>query len=331
MNIFLVIPYHLSFPALLLCVISLFSSFTLAAQSTERGTMTQKIVAIIDGSEYTAADIDKLRTSLPPPFKQSTSTMENGMFIRVYGELLGFAKKAEKIGLPDEEPFRTQLQFNRLNYLAQLYLQRLTERIQITADDYRAYYDTHRSEYEDRAVSGIYIDYSFNTESLTTNSEKQMLSENEARLKIKDLIRQLKQGADFAELARIHSTDTTSAKKGGELGRFKYDTKIPTVLRDAIFSVEPGNFSEAQQHGGRFYIFHVTDVKAQPLDQVKSEINSKIRAQKLTQMIDEIRASITIETLDEAYMTRKPGDVGEKDTGGFAKKLEIPVPPPPKR
>jgi len=328
---FLAISYHCSFPVVLLCVISLFSSFTLAAQSTAHGTITNEVVAVIDGSEYTAADIDRLRISLPPPFKQSTSTMDNGTFIRVYGELLGFAKKAEEAGLPDKEPFRAQLRFNRLNYLAQLYLQRLTERIRITADDYRVYYDTHRSEYEDRAVSGIYIDYSFNTESSATNSEKQTLSENEARLKVKDLIRQLKQGAEFAELARIHSADITSAKKGGELGRFKYDTKIPTVLRDAIFSLEPGNFSTTQQHGGRFYIFRVTDVKEQPLDQVKSDITPKIRAQKLTQMIDEIRASITIETLNEAYMTRKPGELVDEKNAGFGTKIEIPVPPSPKR
>ncbi len=326
---FLSISYNRNFPVVSLCVISVFASFTLAAQSTKHGAITHEIVTVIDGSEYTAADINQLRASLPPPFKQSTSTMDNGTFIRVYAELLGFAKKAEEIGLPEKEPFRTQLQFNRLNYLAQLYLQRLTERISITAGDYKTYYDTHRSNYEDRAVSGIYIDYSSDAKSSATGSKKQVLSENEARLKIKNLLKQLEQGADFAELARVHSTDATSAKKGGELGRFRYDTKIPATLRDAIFSVEPGHFSEAQQHGGRFYIFHVTDIKAQPLDQVKSQITSKIRAQKLTQMIDEIRASITIKTINEAYMTRKPGDLVDKTNPRFGTKVQIPVPPKP--
>ena len=319
--------YRQASPVVLLYLLSFFGSFVLAQDPSQH----DDIVVVIDGVDYTAADIDRLRSSLPAQYKQSTSGMNNGAFLTVYSELLGFAKRAEEAGVPDEEPFRTQLQFNRLNYLAQVYLQKLNENIRTTKDDYQAYYDAHRMEFEERAVSAIYIDYSQDLEKSSTSTGQHSLSENKARIKAKDIVKQLKNGADFAQLAKEHSTDTTSARKGGALGLFKYNAKIPPLLRDIIFSLKSGTFSAAHQHSGRFYIFRVTDVKTPPLDQVKKNLASKVRALQLRQKIDAIRATVTIETRNENYMTKTPPKSSVKLGSGKPTTIELPVPPRPAR
>ena len=256
-----------SFVVVLLCLLGFFA----APVSAQEAIAPDDVVVAIGDVEYTAGDIDLLRKSLPANYRKSTALMDNGALVRVYAGLLAFAKKAEEEGLPDKEPFRTQLEFIRLDFFAQVYLRDLSQSITITEEEFQAYYEADRTQFEERSVSAIYIDYSLDPEKAPAVNGKPPLSENGARLKAKDLVAQLKAGADFAELAKQHSTDSTSAQKGGDLGSFKHDAKIPTPLKDVIFSLEPGAFSEARQHGGRFYIFHVTAVDAEPMQQVKND------------------------------------------------------------
>ena len=194
--------------------------------------------------------------------------------------------------MPDKEPFRTQLEFIRLDFFAQIYIRELSKSIMIKEEDYQEYYDANTARFEERSVSGIYIDYSLDPEKAPAVDGKHPLSENEARIKAKDLVARIQAGADFAELAKQHSTDSTSAKKGGELGSFKHNAKIPAPLKDVIFSLEPGGTSDARQHGGRFYIFRVTAVDVEPMSEVKNDMAGRIQATKLRQKVNEIRGAL---------------------------------------
>ena len=84
------------------------------------------VVVVIDGVEYTAREIRVIRNALPPQYKKQTEKMDYDGFVTVYGELMGFAKVAEEEGIPEKEPYKTQLAFARMNFLAQVYLSRLT-------------------------------------------------------------------------------------------------------------------------------------------------------------------------------------------------------------
>ena len=286
------------------------------------------VVAVVDGVEYTAGQIDLLRKSLPANYQRSAALMDNGALLRVYAGLLGFKKRAEAEGLPEKEPYRTQLDFIRLDFFAQTYIRELSKTIAATEEEFQAYYDANPAQFEERTVSAIYIDYSLDPEKAPAVDGKRPLSENEARLKAKDLVVQLRAGAEFAELAKQHSTDRTSGGKGGELGSFKYSAKIPNPLKSVIFSLEPGAFSDVRQdtNGGRFYIFRVTDVDAIPMQKVKSEMAGKIQAAKLKQKVDEIRKTVNIDVRNEAYMKLKPPPPGQG-----APKRDITIPPPPNR
>ena len=313
-----------SFVVVPLCLLGL----SAAPVSAQEAIAPDDVVVAIGDVEYTAGEIDRLRKSLPANYQKSAAFMDNGALVRLYAGLLAFAKKAEEEGLPDQEPFRTQLEFIRLDFFAQVYLRDLSKSITIIEEEFQAYYDAHRTKFEERSVSAIYIDYSLDPEKAPAVNGKPPLSENGARLKAKDLVAQLKAGADFAELAKQHSTDSTSAKKGGDLGSFKYDAKIPDPLKDVIFSLEPGAFSEARQHGGRFYIFHVTAVDAEPMQQVKNDMAGKIQATKIREKVNEIRGALNIDVRNEAYMKRKPSPPGEQKP---LVTKDINIPPPPNR
>jgi peptidyl-prolyl cis-trans isomerase D len=62
------------------------------------------------------------------------------------------------------------------------------------------------------------------------------------RAKAEDLLKQLKAGGDFAELAKKNSDDTASAQKGGELGWVTHGQMVPNFEK-AAFSLKPGELS----------------------------------------------------------------------------------------
>jgi parvulin-like peptidyl-prolyl isomerase len=60
-----------------------------------------------------------------------------------------------------------------------------------------------------------------------------------------EIVDRLSAGADFADLARTHSADATTARGGGLLPVFsRNDQNVPAVLREAAFKLEPGATSK---------------------------------------------------------------------------------------
>lgn len=58
----------------------------------------------------------------------------------------------------------------------------------------------------------------------------------EAKKKAQDIIRQLRRGGDFAELAAINSADQSNANNGGDLGWFGENGSFVQPFKDAVFA-----------------------------------------------------------------------------------------------
>jgi len=302
-----------------ICVV-IFLNVSFAVAQT--GFSPDEVVAVIDGKEYTASQMDQIRKSLPPQFRQGTQSMDNQAFIGVYAELLAFAKNAKAEGVTEKEPYRTQLEFARLNFLAQVYLAELQKRVRLKDEDFQKYYDDHRSEYEERHVYAIYIDYFGDPASASGSDGNKPLSEDEARAKAEKLHGELNGGADFSELATRHSSDA-SAEKGGDLGFFKHNAQLPRILRDTIFALAENEVSAPLQEGSRFYLFKVTEVRTQPMEAVRNQIAGPLQATALKGKVDEVRSTVEVEYRNAEYMIRSPAAGRPK---GFTQEFKIPGP-----
>jgi foldase protein PrsA len=89
----------------------------------------------------------------------------------------------------------------------------------------------------------------------------------------KELLDLIKNGADFAELAKEHSTDSGSAVKGGDLDFFTRGKMVPEFEKEA-FSLEVGEVSDLVKSQFGYHIIKVTDVKLteKTLEDNKEEI-----------------------------------------------------------
>jgi peptidyl-prolyl cis-trans isomerase C len=97
---------------------------------------------------------------------------------------------------------------------------------------------------------------------------------------LKDLLAKVRGGADFAEIAKAHSTCPSSAR-GGDLGFFSRGKMVP-VFEKTAFGLQVGEVSDvfATQFG--YHFVKVTDRKAGGLRQLDDELRTEI-TQRLTQ------------------------------------------------
>jgi len=94
-------------------------------------------------------------------------------------------------------------------------------------------------------------------ESPGTSASDQTAKE-QARQKANELLNNIRQGADFAELARKNSDDPGSAEKGGDLDWFGRRQMVKEFT-DAAFALKPGEVSEVVETPFGFHIIKMED------------------------------------------------------------------------
>ena len=92
-----------------------------------------------------------------------------------------------------------------------------------------------------------------------------------------DLLNQIKEGADFAELAKANSEDTSSSEEGGDLGFFEREL-MGAEFDEAAFAMNIGDVSEVVATDyGYFHIIKLTDIEPetmQSFDEVQEQLVS---------------------------------------------------------
>jgi peptidyl-prolyl cis-trans isomerase D len=153
--------------------------------------------------------------------------------------------------------------------------------VQVTQDDLRTYYDQHRDQYrvpEQVKVSHIWIKMPLPGADGKTD-EKAVA---EAQHRADDLLKQLKSGAKFEDVAKKYSEDPGSANVGGSLGWIGKG-QMAAEFEKAAFSLPKGQISDVVKSLDGFHIVRVDDKQdahVKPLDEVKSTIEPILKHQK---------------------------------------------------
>jgi peptidyl-prolyl cis-trans isomerase D len=153
--------------------------------------------------------------------------------------------------------------------------------VHLAQDDFRSYYDQHRDQYrtpEQVKVSHILI----KTPLPGADGKVDEKGVGEAQHRAEDLLKQLKSGAKFEDLATKYSEDPGSAKLGGSLGFIGRGQTVPEFEKVA-FSLPKGQISDLVKSSYGFHIIRVDDKQdahMKSLDEVKSEIEPILQRQK---------------------------------------------------
>lgn len=113
----------------------------------------------------------------------------------------------------------------------------------------------------------------------------------------KAVIADLNRGTDFAEEAKVKSTDKGSAVQGGDLGYFVKGAMVPEFA-EAAFAMRPGEISKTPvktQFG--YHVIKVEDKRMgsiPPYDQAKPMIARQIAEEIQTKLVEDLRAKAKI-------------------------------------
>lgn len=165
-------------------------------------------------------------------------------------------------------------------------LEKLFEsKIEVTDEEIKTYYEENKDTFtEPEQVHASHI---------------LLETEEEAN----EILAQLNEGADFAELAKEHSKDPGSAQNGGDLGFFGRGEMVPE-FEEAAFSLEVGEMSGVVESEHGYHIIKVTDkkeAKEYTLEEKREEIREQLFAQKLNAQVpawlNELKQNAEIEKM----------------------------------
>ena len=94
----------------------------------------------------------------------------------------------------------------------------------------------------------------------------------EQRQVAEDVLSQLRNGADFSELAKQYSDDTTSGVNGGDLGWFSRGMMVGQ-FEDTAFSLEPGVVSDLIETEFGLHVILVDEVKEE--EGIRTEVKAR--------------------------------------------------------
>jgi peptidyl-prolyl cis-trans isomerase D len=164
-------------------------------------------------------------------------------------------------------------------------LAKIESGVQVTHDDLLSYYNQHRDQYrvpEQARVSHILI----KTPLPGPDGKVDEKGFAEAQRRAEDILKQLRAGAKFEDLAKKYSEDPGSAKDGGSLGWIGKGRTVPEFEK-AAFSQPKGQIGDLVKSSYGFHIIRVDDrqdAHMKTLDEVKDQIEPIIKQQKAQQV-----------------------------------------------
>jgi peptidyl-prolyl cis-trans isomerase D len=183
----------------------------------------------------------------------------------------------------------------------------------VTLPDLQAYYAQHRDDFrepEQVNIRQIVIKNPLPGPDGKTDQK----GIDDARRKAEDILKQLKAGGNFADLAKKESQDTT-AKDGGSLGWVQRGSFPSPEMEKAAFALPKGGSSDVVNAGYASVILHVDDKQAarmKSVDDVKGQIEPVLKQQK---------AGNTAEAEANALLTQARGE--GLDKAAAAKGLQV--------
>jgi peptidyl-prolyl cis-trans isomerase D len=107
-----------------------------------------------------------------------------------------------------------------------------------------------------------------------------------ALAKMEDLLKQAKAGADFSELAKKNSDDS-SAAKGGDLGWFQRGQMVGP-FDQAAFALKPGELSGIVTTEYGYHIIKLNEkenARVKPFEEVKADLAAELKKQKIAEQM----------------------------------------------
>lgn len=255
------------------------------------------VVLTVGDEKMTRAQFEDLLTALADTGRGLSTPDQKRQMAQQLGELKVVAMEARKRKIDQAGPTKQLIAVQAESVLAQMLGNQIASEAKPDEAAYHAYYEAHKSDYEQVTASHILI--RFKGSPVSVRPGEKDLTEEEALAKAQDIRKKLLAGGDFAAIAKAESDDTSNAGTGGSLGSFGHHRMV-APFEEAAFKLPAGQISEPVKTQFGYHIIKVEAHTAKTFDEVKPDIDKKIKPQITRDAIEKIKKEIPV-TLDEAY------------------------------
>ncbi len=237
------------------------------------------VVARVNGTDIRASDVAIAEEDVGQNMSQMAGEARRDYLTTYVTDMLLVAKAAETKKLADGKDFKQRLAYYRNKILMEMLLQSEAKAASSDAAMHQLYDDATKQMAGQKEVRARHI---------------LVKSEDEA----KAVLAELKNGVDFAELARQKSTDPGAAD-GGDLGYFPKEEMVPEFA-EAAFQLEKGQLSEPVRTRFGWHIIKVEDKRDRQVpefDKVRDQLETHLVRKAQAELITKLRADSKVERL----------------------------------
>jgi peptidyl-prolyl cis-trans isomerase C len=230
-------------------------------------------LAIVNNRVITREEFDQKLNDLPSQMKAHymSSVAKQELLDNMITNEVVF-QEAIRLGLDKDKDVVARLEEAK----RQIMIRTMVDKFQtekLSEDQVKKYYEAHKKDFKQVKASHILLD-----------------QEDKA----KDVYKQLKNGADFAELAKKYSIDPSSKDKGGDLGYFTRGQMV-RPFEEVAFSLKVNKFGEPVQTSFGYHIIKVVDIKdPKKYEEMTSEDINAVKQRMLNGEIERLKTSAKI-------------------------------------
>ena len=266
------------------------------------------VLAKIGNSKITMADLKRIMNYYDPEKQKILEQKPQYKVTLVQRIVKGIviSRIAREKGFDKREDVKEQVELLTNDFLVSEYLKKeIIDKIHATEEDMQLYYKAKQEEFKiPEMVKARHI--FVKVEKTASDEEKK-----KAKDKAEEILKRVKSGEDFAQLASELSDDKGSKTKGGDLGFFPRGRMVPP-FEQAAFSLKPGDISEIVETPFGFHIIKVEEKKEsvlEPYDKVKDKVKEKLftdlRKVKVEEFIEKAMKDAGVEMNLEPLLPKK--------------------------
>jgi peptidyl-prolyl cis-trans isomerase C len=256
-----------------------------------------KVVLTVGDETMTVGQYNQLVDALPEQYQATARGAGKRQVVEQLINLKTMAQEARRRKLDQDPGYKAQVAFQSENILASVLFRDMSANLKIETADVQKYYDEHKGEYERVKARHILIRVKG---SAAPAGGKKELTDEEALEKTKALRARIVAGEDFAAIAKAESDDTGSGATGGDLNFFSHGQMVPPFEK-AAFALPVGQISEPVKSQFGYHLILVEKHETKTLDEVRPEIEKKMRPELAKQAVDNLRKQTAVKVDDSFF------------------------------
>ncbi|RLA91855.1 MAG: hypothetical protein DRG20_00010 [Deltaproteobacteria bacterium] len=271
-------------------LMSLLVPFSFGKEKAEIGPDGSPVVLKVGKMVVTTKELDRIIKSMGPRQQERLASKDaKAKFLQTLARFLAVYQEAKKLGYDKDELVKEKIKISTYNILYNYWVEKNVKQVKNVSDEeVKKYYEEHKNIFSrPPMINAAHI-------LIEVKNKTDQKEWDKALKKAKMVLKKLKEGERFEDLAKKYSDDKKSREAGGMIGYYRKGT-MPPEFEEAVSRLKPGEISDIVKTNFGYHIIKLIDIKEKSYEnfnRVKRPIKRKLIMDKNTRnrekKIDEV-------------------------------------------